>query len=250
MQKIALIVPCFNEAERFNKEAFSLELDQMENLDYIFVNDGSSDETAAMLDSYREDNSDRISVIHLPENKGKAEAVRAGVQSAFERDYELVGFWDADLATPLYHVNHFAQELSKGGATMVIGSRVRLLGRNIERRAIRHYLGRLFATVVSMALKTSVYDTQCGAKLFKNTPIMESAFGEPFITDWIFDVEVLARMIAFRKNETGDGSLSDIIIEYPLGEWMEISGSKVRAFHFVQAALDFLKIYSRYRNSL
>ena len=222
----------------------------MENLDYIFVNDGSSDETAALLDSYQEENSDRISVIHLTENKGKAEAVRIGAQNAFARKYQIIGFWDADLATPLYHVSSFTQELSKGNVTMVIGSRVRLLGRNIERRAIRHYLGRVFATAVSWALKTPVYDTQCGAKLFKNRPIMESAFREPFLTDWIFDVEVLARMIAFRKSETGDSSLLDVVVEYPLEEWMEISGSKVRAFHFVQAALDFLKIYFRYRGRL
>ena len=248
MQKIALVIPCFNEAERLDEKAFSLALDQMENLDYIFVNDGSSDKTGEMLDSYQKRHSDRVLVLHLPENKGKAEAVRMGVQNAFERKYQLTGFWDADLATPLYHVKDFSLRLEEDDVTMVIGSRVRLLGRSIERKAVRHYLGRVFATVVSWALRTSVYDTQCGAKLFKTRPVMEFAFGEPFTTAWIFDVEVLARMIVFTKNDGGDISLASAIVEYPLEEWAEIAGSKVRAVHFVRAALDFLKIYFRYRN--
>jgi hypothetical protein len=63
--------------------------------------------------------------------------------SAFEHIREC-GYWDADLATPLEMIPKFCEILESTGKHMVIGSRVRLLGRNVQRRAIRHYLGRLF----------------------------------------------------------------------------------------------------------
>lgn len=145
-------------------------------------------------------NPGKFEVCHLPRNMGKAEAVRRGMLRALEGRVDSVGFWDADLATPLEAIPQFCELLRRDRRLqMVIGARVKLLGRTIERRILRHYLGRMFATAASVALRLPVYDTQCGAKLFRASAEIRALFDQPFHTNWIFDVELLARFIRGRK---------------------------------------------------
>ena len=128
---------------------------------------------------------------------------------------------------------------------VIIGSRVKLLGRRIERRPTRHYVGRVFATVVSTMLNLAVYDTQCGAKLFRASPSMYAAFREPFTSRWIFDVELLARLIQSRRGKDLPQA-KDMIYEFPLTEWRDVPGSKLVYGDFVRAAGDLWKIHNRY----
>jgi hypothetical protein len=119
----------------------------------------------------------------------------------------------------------------KTDVDVVIGARVKLLGREIHRRPLRHYLGRLFATMTSLVLGIAVYDTQCGAKIFRVNRATRDTFARPFRSTWIFDVEVLARYVAITGSAAG-------VYELPLRMWRDVPGSKMRWRAAVRAAWD------------
>lgn len=240
--RLQLVVPCYNEAGRLPEAAFLEAARQRSDIQFLFVNDGSTDETAGMLARLcaSANGNGNLAALHLPRNGGKAAAVRSGVLAALERRPEFVGFWDADLATPLAALQDFIDVLDANPQIdIVMGARVKLLGHHVERYRFRHYSGRLFATAASIALRLAVYDTQCGAKIFRVTPGIREAFAVPFRSRWVFDIELLSRYIAI----SGRTAASNGIYELPLATWIDVPGSKVKAWHGVQALWDIARIW-------
>jgi glycosyltransferase involved in cell wall biosynthesis len=244
-----IVVPCFNEASRLPRAEFQRFLPAHPDIAILFVDDGSRDDTLAVITSIRDAFPGQASVLQLRPNRGKAEAVRRGILKALEDEPRFVGFWDADLATPLDDVLEFCGHLDRHDATeMLFGSRILLLGRRVERKAGRHYFGRVFATAASMVLALPVYDTQCGAKLFRAGDACREIFGTPFLSRWIFDVEILARLA--RRHREGRGRPpEDIVVEMPLRQWRDIGESKVRPRDFVRSFVDLFRIYVAYSPS-
>jgi glycosyltransferase involved in cell wall biosynthesis len=241
-----IVIPCYNEGTRFAFDEFVAFVDANPSIRFLLVNDGSKDNTLEVLQRASAGREEQVGVIDQPKNGGKGEAVRSGMLAALQQPGCLyAGFWDADMATPLRLIAPLMEILATQPAVaMVFGARVKLLGRHVERRAIRHYLGRIFATVVSTALRLPIYDTQCGAKLFRVTGETESLFAEPFGSRWVFDVEIIARFIRQRKYDMP--SVEKSIYEFPLPEWRDVAGSRVRPQDFFRAFFDVLKIYRRY----
>jgi len=246
MTETAIVVPCFNEEKRLDCESFISAHQQIDDLHFVFVDDGSVDGTRALLDSLVSKlGNGRSQILALNDNVGKAEAVRLGVCRAVQGDVSSVGFWDADLSTPLDDISRFVDVLRNSSEVMaVIGSRIRLMGRQVERDEKRHYAGRVFATLASLALGFPVYDTQCGAKLFRVTPELRQLFGEPFRSRWAFDVEILARLASVYGSDLGDAG---VVVEYPLTRWSDVAGSKVRLSDLPRMLFDLQRIFKQYR---
>lgn len=242
MQTI-IIIPCFNEGQRLPVETFNEFLCKQHLIKFIFVDDGSTDNTYQILKSLNNTFPQYTDILKLQKNSGKAEAVRLGMLLALSKKPDLVGFWDADLSTPLTEIFRYISVFSSHPKIKwVFGSRVKLLGRQIERSELRHYIGRIFATSVSIMLKLPIYDSQCGAKIFRTGSELETIICEKFESKWFFDVELIARLTKYLQN-TDKCTPHTVIYEIPLNTWVEVKGSKLKIKDFFWAIIDLFKIW-------
>jgi dolichyl-phosphate beta-glucosyltransferase len=240
--EVCIVVPCFNEQDRLRYDEFASFLAEHASFCFVFVDDGSRDETLRRLVELYKKRPQQISVLRLPANVGKAEAVRLGMLHASQCSPKFIGFLDADLATPLSEVLLLVEVLRKAPSIQgVLGSRVRLLGRNIQRNGKRHYVGRVGATLISWVLGVAIYDTQCGAKIFRIDPWLSEVLQKPFKSRWLFDVEMLQRLFGFLKQAGTPPQTA--IVEYPLNTWTDIQGSKVRFRDLFISLVDLFRIY-------
>jgi dolichyl-phosphate beta-glucosyltransferase len=225
MPRLTVVVPCYNEADRLDPAPLVAFVDGHPDMSLLLVDDGSKDATGALLDRVAVEHPGRIRTLALTPNRGKAEAVREGMCDALAAGAGIVGYLDADLSTPPAQIDDLLAVLQRPGVHAAIGSRVGMLGYDIERSAVRHYLGRVFATAASVILRTRVYDTQCGAKLFRAGPALSEALSVAFLSRWAFDVELLGRLLI------GTPAAAPLplaaIVEVPLPVWHDVEGSKL-----------------------
>ncbi len=240
---VCLIIPCYNEAKRLATESFLHFLNNTTYVNLLFVNDGSTDQTLETLQHICATH-ENAALLDLRTNVGKAEAVRLAILHALTLPYEYVGYFDADLSTSLQESERMYQLLeTEKELAYVMGSRIAKLGNTIVRDKLRHYLGRGVATFIdSFHLQLNTYDTQCGAKLMR-TSLAKEVFQTPFVSRWLFDVEILSRIVGtFGRERT-----RKIVFEMPLKSWYHHKGSKINFQDLFRIPLDFLKIKKAYQ---
>ncbi len=227
-----IIVPCYNEAQRWNSDYWR-DLLNVEGITWLFVNDSSTDDTHEILTQFVDQNAispQHASVLSLESNVGKGEAIRSGWLHALVGDssstanYASAGFIDADGAFQRIDLERiastFMEKVTHSSFQAVWSSRVALAGRNIERHAIRHYIGRLVATFLSAGGHALPYDTQSGLKLFATNDEFRSAIQEPFTTRWLFEMEIVTRYQSISGSPIK-------IWEMPLLNWRDVGESKI-----------------------
>lgn len=234
-----LVIPCYNEEQRLDPQLVYALLDRR-NISVLLVDDGSSDGTAALLDRIESESLGFVHVHRMPKNSGKAEAVRAGFNWGLERGARRIGYADADFATPPVELLRLLDALESQRLGAVLGCRVARLGAHIERKASRHLVSRLFASLASACMRVTVYDTQCGAKWFRTNAALEHAVRAPFTAHWAFDVELLGRLLG----RWGDGPRldDDDVLEIPIRAWRDVGGSKVSLIGMARALRDMLRM--------
>lgn len=220
---VGVVVPCFNEEFRWHASYWT-SLTHESGVSFLFVDDGSTDDTPALAGDAVEGTPSRL--IRMPTNGGKAEAVRSGLLNLMDdHAYEAVGYLDADGAFSqrgiLDMIPVFERHVTRGSFDAVWSSRVALSGRDIKRSASRHYVGRIVATMMSAGTEGIPYDTQSGYKLFRPSDLLQQCLSVPFKTRWLFELELLARW----RNQAGAAMR---VWEEPLDHWHDVPGSKLR----------------------
>jgi dolichyl-phosphate beta-glucosyltransferase len=232
--KVTIIIPFYNEEKRIVLESFHQIFKNSSQYDFILVDDGSTDNTNTILGEFK-NKFPNLTILKLDKNIGKAEAIRAAVLSISNTDF--IAYYDADLATPFSELDKLIQfSIQNPNYKMIMGARIKLIGNGVKRSLTRHYFGRIFATIVSQfVLKVAVYDTQCGAKVI-DFETAKPIFSKPFISKWLFDVELLKRL---QKSH----NLKEVVKEIPLEKWEEIGSSKIKRTDFFKIPFELFQIY-------
>lgn len=233
-----IVVPLYNEETRFDVNYWNTIITTRQFL-FLFVNDGSTDNTNLVLDQLKSPN---VHILSLQKNIGKSEAIRAGLLHATTQSKSMVGllgYLDSDAAFNEFEVREILEGAEKSfrdlGLDALWMSRIKLAGRKIERGALRHYVGRLIASFLGRGIPEFPYDTQCGFKLFKSTPVLSKVLGTKFQTRWFVDLEILCRMLNEKSNPIS-------LREIPLENWREVEDSRIRLRNYWWIFLEILTI--------
>lgn len=222
---VHLVVPCFQESARIAPFLTDLKATFADDRQtkILLVDDGSgAAEQRRFLDVVEP-------IIHdcplfaapllLPENLGKGGAVYAGWKR--HEDADWLAFVDADGSCSASETLRLI-ELARSSPTNAnptpptfFASRIKMLGRNVDRQFKRHLIGRIYATLVSELLNIPVYDSQCGLKLVPRSAY-EQVSERLSIRGFAFDADLLAHLL--------DAGLK--VHEVPI-DWHETPGGKV-----------------------
>ena len=220
---VGVVIPCYNEEERLLSKEFKDYIDKNTGYHLCFVNDGSKDNTLRVLKDLQKGRENFITIYNCEKNGGKAEAVRLGMlHMAKKEDLDYIGFLDADLSTDLSDFDDLVKTIEHSKFKIVSGSRISRMGANITKESARKIISLTINFFIRKILSMDFKDTQCGAKIF-HKDVIDIAFGEKFVTQWIFDVEIFKRMV----HAFGLEKARTILCEQPLKRWVHADGSKL-----------------------
>lgn len=233
---ISIIVPAYNEKKRLPPYLADLVLSIKKsgiNGEIIVVDDGGTDDNyRSYLEIAESINDLPVKVVRHQKNKGKGAAIQTGFNEA---EGKWIGFADADGATSADEVVRLVKiALSSNGIDGVFGSRVKMLGYNVERGFLRHLSGRIFTSLAFHMLHIPFYDSQCGCKFFRRSTCL------PFLKmceeqGWLLDIEIITLGYLNKLN----------FLEVPIS-WKDIPGSKVRLIKdSIKMAIGVWKIRKR-----
>ena len=241
-KNLCIIIPCYNEEQRLPVSEFEAFLSKNSETIFCFVNDGSVDNTQTILLKLKQKFDKNVAIVSYKNNVGKAEAVRKGILYCNAKfNHNTIAYLDADLATSLEECIELSTYLDSN-ISFVFGSRIMKIGSIIVRNHYRFLIGRVIATSISKILKLKVYDTQCGCKIFEKE-LSETIFKDPFISKWLFDVEIFQRIILIY----GRHQVLNKMVEIPLKRWIDKDGSKVKISYFFKMLMDLYSINNKYK---
>ena len=214
---LSVVVPCFNEELRFRdgfNHYYSYLKKQKYNWELILVNDGSCDNTKALLEKsssvYR-----NIKAVSYKKNMGKGFAIVKGIEKA-KGKYIL--FSDLDHSVSIETVEQFLGYFEKGSQVIIGSRRVRGARILVRQNLIRELLGRGFSFLTKFIIDSKITDATCGFKAFKKS-VAKKISNKITIYDWAFDAEILFLCKKYKIK----------LFQAPV-VWSDVGGSKVLIF--------------------
>mgnify|MGYP003640534081 FL=1 len=240
---VGVVIPCYNEEERLLSTEFKDFAHKNLGYHLCFVNDGSTDKTLEVLEKLKKGSESNISIYNCEQNGGKAEAVRQGMlHLAKDAQLDYIGFLDADLSTDFRDFDDLVETLDQSNFKIVSGSRMSRMGANITKESARKIISMTINLIIRTILRMPFNDTQCGAKVMDRS-VVPLLFDKPFITKWLFDVEMFIRM----RKHYGKTEAKKFICEQPLKRWIHADGSKLSMKDSVKIVGQLAKIAFVYR---
>jgi dolichyl-phosphate beta-glucosyltransferase len=235
---LAVVVPCYNEASRLKHEEFIRFSEENPDIHFYFANDGSQDNTSEIISSKLVNNSTRF-IADYKVNKGKAETIRQTVIDVYKRgeNYSHYAFIDADLAIPLEQLLKLRNTtLTSPGKKMFIT--VRTEKEFLQSGKTRYYVSKAWKFLFTRLLfGLRITDSQCGCKLFDSS-VIEKAFAENFISRWLFDIEIVFRIMSKK---------CELLEEVPIISLNDNSNSSISNRTIILLLKDATKIYAKYK---
>jgi len=187
--ELSIVIPAFNERARIEHaldRVMSCVTEQGWDAEVLVVDDGSTDDTAAIVQRWME-RYPRLHLVQNPGNRGKGYSVRNGLLQAAG---EIVMFTDADLSAPMEEAERLFAAIHEG-ADVAIGSRwLDRKRQTIHQPLYRQFFGRCFNWITRVIMGLPFRDTQCGFKAFRRSAA-QVIFRLQTIERWGFDPEIL-----------------------------------------------------------
>lgn len=193
-RKISLVIPAYNE-ESIIEDTIASVLSFLwvtfDNYELIIADDGSTDNTKAIVESIKDPN---LRLVSYSPNRGKGCAVREGILAA-EGDY--IAYTDADLAYGIESVGQIIKLLEDSGADLTAGSRKLHPDGYADYPPIRQMASRCFSFLTG-TFAGFHFDTQCGLKAYTAKAAKE-IFSRCETDGFAFDFEaiMLAEALGF-----------------------------------------------------
>jgi dolichyl-phosphate beta-glucosyltransferase len=200
----SIVIPAYNESARIGRaltEVLRTLDEQHWDAEVLVVNDGSTDNTAAIVESFVA-RDQRVRLLQNGTNRGKGYSVRNGL---LHSGGNIVMFTDADLSSPMPEAERLFAAI-RDGADVAIGSRwLETSRQTIHQPLYRQFFGRCFNVVTRMIMRLPFADTQCGFKAFRRGAA-QTIFRLQRIERWGFDPgDSLHRAQARLQHQRGSG---------------------------------------------
>ena len=238
MKTISIVFPLYNEEKRLNnlfKGVKNFSRSKIgKPLEFIFVDDGSTDNTAEKISKFINKfkmNKHKYKLVKIKNNRGKGNALKLGVKKA---SYNWIFTMDADLSVDLYQTAKWFKKYTFKDNYAYFGSRNHPQSK-LKFRYYRKITGYIFRFFVFLFIDKNISDTQCGFKLY-NKKYAKDIFTKLRTSGYAHDIELIY-LLKLKKIK---------IIELPL-KWIHMDRGKVNILtEPIKMIIDIILIKLRY----